>query len=134
MRAKLSEKRLRVDREAIRKYAAITADNNPIHLDPAFAESTPMRGIIAHGTMSLSLIWQSLSEVCGPDQGDPIQLTVRFLRPVREGDIVIAGGALKDPRGVYEVWVRAESATRNEIVITGVAAIGADTATHLEPA
>src|SRR5262245_21269420 len=120
MLAQLPEKRFRVDRESIRKYAVITHDYNPIHLDPVFAEATPMRGIIAHGTLSLSLIWQSLSEA-RPASSDPIHLSVRFLRPVREGDLVIAGGTLKDPKGVYEVWARVEAATRNEIVISGTA-------------
>jgi 3-hydroxybutyryl-CoA dehydratase len=128
MYATLPEKRFYVDREAIRKYAAITRDNNPIHLDPAFAESTAMRGIIAHGTLSLSLIWQSLSDAHWPTCRDVIRLDVRFLRPVREGDVVIAGGALKDPSGVYDVWVRVESATRNEIVISGTAMITSDAA------
>jgi acyl dehydratase len=128
MHVKLPEKRFRMDRESIRKYATITRDYNPIHLDPVFAEATPMRGIIAHGTLSLSLIWQSLSEVHGPSCLDAIQLSVRFLRPVREGDLVIAGGSLKDPKGVYDVWARVETATQSEIVISGTATINPDTA------
>jgi acyl dehydratase len=128
MRAVLPEMRLRVDRACIRKYAHITRDTNPIHLDPDFAKATPMGGIIAHGTLSMSLIWQSLSQACGPSSEVVIQLSVRFLRPVREGDLVVAGGTLSDPSGVYAVWARVEAATRSEVVISGTARIGAATA------
>ena len=95
---------------------------------PRLLNSTAMRGIIAHGTLSLSLIWQSLSDAHWPTCRDVICLDVRFLRPVREGDVVIAGGALKDPSGVYDVWVRVELATRTEIVISGTAMITSDAA------
>lgn len=121
----LTEIRFHVDRDAIHRYAAITQDFNPIHLDPDFASQTPMGGIIAHGTMSMSLIWQALSETCALDDNEEIVLDVRFVRPVRENDWIVAGGTLTDRRGIYDVWVRAEAAGRQETVITGTATLGA---------
>jgi 3-hydroxybutyryl-CoA dehydratase len=121
----LSTVRFNVDRAAIRRYADITHDYNPIHLDPEFAAKTPMGGIIAHGMLSLSLIWQSLSESFEPDELSNIVLDVRFVRPVRENDWIESGGILKDARGVYEVWVRAESPGRQELVISGTATLAA---------
>jgi acyl dehydratase len=59
-----------VDRAAIRLYAEITDDFNPIHVDPEFAATTPMRGIIAHGMLSLNLIWQSLRATYGSQAQD----------------------------------------------------------------
>ncbi|MGB6936537.1 MAG: MaoC family dehydratase, partial [Xanthobacteraceae bacterium] len=61
----LIERRMQVDRTAIRRYADVTDDHNPIHLDPDFAAKTPMGGIIAHGMLSLSLLWQSLQATFG---------------------------------------------------------------------
>ena len=43
---------------AIEAYAHLTQDFNPIHLDPEFAARTPMGSVIAHGTMSIGLMWQ----------------------------------------------------------------------------
>jgi len=41
-----------IDMAAILAYAEITGDFNPIHVDPAFAATTAMGGVIAHGTLS----------------------------------------------------------------------------------
>ncbi len=119
----LIERRLMVDRAVIRRYADITQDYNPIHLDPEFAAKTPMRGVIAYGTLSLNLIWQSLTASLGVDNIAGIALDVRFVRPVRENDLVISGGSRKDDIGLYEVWVRAEGEGRTETVITGTATL-----------
>lgn len=104
----------RVDRAAIRLYAEITQDFNPIHVDPEFARQTAMGGIIAHGMLSLNLVWQSLRASLGNEAAAGAVLDVRFVRPVREDDVVTAGGA-RDGDG-YEVWVRNQ---KDEPVIVG---------------
>lgn len=119
----LAERRLHVTRDAIRRYADITHDYNPIHLDPEFAARTPMGGVIAHGMLSLSLVWQALAATFGAERMSGVVLQIRFVRPVREGDWVLAGGALGDEPGTYEVWVRAESESRTETVIAGTAVL-----------
>jgi 3-hydroxybutyryl-CoA dehydratase len=121
----LIEKRFYVDRDAIQRYADITLDYNPLHLNAAFAAKTPHGGIIAHGMLSLSLIWQSLAATFGPQSPPAAALDIRFVHPVRENDWVISGGALSDRAGKYDVWVRAEGAGRSAPVIIGIATIGA---------
>jgi 3-hydroxybutyryl-CoA dehydratase len=39
----------------IREFADLTGDQSPIHVDPAFAASTPFRQCIAHGLLVMSL-------------------------------------------------------------------------------
>ena len=106
-----------VDRPAIRLYAGITDDFNPIHVDPEFAAASPMRGIIAHGMLSLNLVWQSLRATYGAAAAEGATLEIRFIRPVREGDIVAAGGHRRPGSpAVYEVTVANQN---GEPVITG---------------
>jgi acyl dehydratase len=124
----LIERRMQVDRAAIRRYAEITEDYNPIHLDPDFAAQTPMGGIIAHGMLSLSLLWQSLQITLGDERMAGAAMDVRFVRPVREDDFVIAGGQRGEHDPAYQVWVRAEGNNRSEIVISGTVALDAGTA------
>jgi acyl dehydratase len=94
-----------VDRAAIRAYAEITDDFNPIHVDPDFAATTPMGGIIAHGMLSLNLVWQSLHATVGA-AAEGAALDVRFVRPVRENDVVSASGRLNEGTpGTFEVTV-----------------------------
>ena len=92
MNRTLAPVRLRVDMPAILAYAEITGDFNPLHVDPVFAATTPMGGVIAHGTMSLNLLWQSIARTFGADVAAESAIDVRFARPVRVGDVVEAGG------------------------------------------
>ena len=98
---------LTVDRQAILAYARITGDFNPIHVDPEFAASTPLGGVIAHGTLSLNLIWQSLAATFGSQAMRGAAIDVRFAKPVRENDRVEAGGrrSTNEP-GRFDVWVK----------------------------
>jgi acyl dehydratase len=116
-RAELARVSKIIDRPAIRLYAEISDDFNPIHVDPKFAAATPLGGIIAHGMLSLNLIWQSLRATYGPGSGEGARLDVRFVRPVRENDIVSASGRLRDgAAGVYEVMIENQN---GEPVIAG---------------
>jgi acyl dehydratase len=66
-----------------------------------------MGGCIAHGTLSICLLWQSLFRTLGADAGRRIELDVRFVKPVRAGETIEAGGELQGAGAAgYTVWVR----------------------------
>ena len=69
-------------------FAAVTGDDNPVHLDEAFASATQFGGRIAHGMLSAGYI----SAVIGTRLPGPgaiyVGQTLRFKRPVRIGDTV----------------------------------------------
>lgn len=71
-------------------FAEISGDRNPIHLSEHFAAKTPFGGRIAHGLYTASLI----SAVIGTRLPGPgaiyMSQTLRFLAPVRIGDVVEA--------------------------------------------
>lgn len=107
----------RIDRAAILLYAEITDDFNPIHVDADFAATTPMGGIIAHGMLSLNLIWQALAATHGRTAAEGARLDVRFVRPVREDDVVCASGRRRpDSSNTYDVTVANQ---KGEPVIAG---------------
>ncbi|MBW2622536.1 MAG: MaoC family dehydratase [Deltaproteobacteria bacterium] len=115
---------LEVDQEKINLYADITDDWNPLHTDPEFAAGTEMKGVIAHGTMSVNLIWQALTAAFGLETAGRTTLDIRFLRPVRVGDTVTAGGNPDDDDpSLWRVWVRNQ---RGEEVIGGTARFRVD--------
>ena len=72
------------------KFAEISGDDNPVHLDQAFAETTMFKGRIAHGMLSAAFI----STVIGtklPGYGTIyMSQTLRFKAPVKIGDTVVA--------------------------------------------
>ena len=79
-----------VDEEAVQKFAEVSGDFNPLHMDEAYARRSPFRGRIAHGALIASFV----SCVIGnhlPGPGAVFSgMTMRFERPVRIGDEVRA--------------------------------------------
>jgi 3-hydroxybutyryl-CoA dehydratase len=79
----------RTVREAdIAAFAAVSGDDNPVHLDAAFAATTPFKERIAHGMLSASYI----SAVIGTQLPGPgaiyVSQTLSFKRPVKIADAV----------------------------------------------
>lgn len=74
--------------EDIDAFAQVSGDDNPIHLDDAYASTTSFGGRVAHGMLSAAFI----SAVIGRQLPGPgaIYLTqsLRFRAPVRPGDEV----------------------------------------------
>lgn len=74
----------------IEAFAQLTGDDNPVHLDEAFAAQTQFGGRIAHGMLSAGLI----SAVLGTKLPGPgaiyLGQSLRFMAPVRPGDTITA--------------------------------------------
>ena len=71
-------------------FAAVSGDNNAVHLNEAFAQTTAFKGRIAHGMLSASVISAAIAgRLPGPGT---IYLgqNLRFKAPVRPGDTVHA--------------------------------------------
>ena len=85
-----AERRHAVTEADIDAFAAVSGDTNPVHLDAGYAMQTRFGGRIAHGMLAASY----LSAVLGTDLPGPgaiyVSQTLRFRRPVRIGDEVIA--------------------------------------------
>ena len=79
-----------VTREDIDRFADVTGDRNPIHVDEDFARGSRFGKPIAHGMFGAGLI----SAVLGtrlPGPGNMyMEQTLRFLKPVFIGDTITA--------------------------------------------
>ncbi len=103
----LHEVSMTVAQQQIDIYAELTNDFNPIHVDPAFAATTPMGGVIAHGTLSINLIWQSVVKSLGAAAIEKALLDIQFLKPLYAGDTVTAGGQRNaECANQFDVWVK----------------------------
>lgn len=117
----LQRTQLRAGPDAVQRYAELTADFNPIHLDAAFAATTPFGEPIIHGTLGLNLVVEAIERTFGalPPR---VAIDVRFSRPVPVGTTVHAGGRLRDPEtGTYEVFVETQAGER---ALEGTCVIG----------
>ncbi|ARJ70928.1 MaoC family dehydratase [Paracoccus contaminans] len=71
-------------------FAEVSTDRNPVHLDDAYARETMFHGRIAHGMLTAGLISAVIGEQL-PGHGTVyLSQTLKFMAPVRPGDIVRA--------------------------------------------
>ena len=74
----------------IELFAQVSTDRNPVHLDDAYAMDTIFEGRIAHGMLTAGLISAVIGEQL-PGHGTVyLGQTLKFLAPVRPGDMVTA--------------------------------------------
>jgi len=71
-------------------FAEISGDRNPIHLSEHFAAKTPFGGRIAHGLYTASLISAVIGTRLPGSGAIYLSQTLKFLAPVRIGDVVNA--------------------------------------------
>ena len=91
-----AELTMTVSEKGIESFAEVTGDVNPVHLDEAYAATTPFKTRIAHGMLSAGYI----SAVIGTKLPGPgaiyVGQTLRFKRPVKIGDEVTARCAITE--------------------------------------
>lgn len=108
----------------ITKFAEVSGDYNPLHMDDAYASKTPFGRRIAHGALTASYI----SGILGNNLPGPgaifTGLSMRFRRPVFIGDEVTvrAEVAEKSDRG-NRVTLAVSCSVNGKRVITGEAQV-----------
>ena len=76
----------------INRYAGVSGDYNPVHLDVEFASHSTFGRIVVHGMLVLAFISEMLTKEFGKDWLDSGRLKVRFRAPVYPGDRVVTFG------------------------------------------
>ncbi len=84
--------------DVIRKFAEVSGDYNPIHLDEEFAKSTRFGRRIAHGMLSGAYISAVLGNEFKERKIVYLSQTMKFIAPVYLGDTVTATGTITDIR------------------------------------
>ena len=107
--------------EVIRKFADVSGDYNPIHLDEEFAAKTQFGKRIAHGMLGASFISAVLGYKLSEQKVVYLSQNLKFIAPVFIGDTVTAKATVKDIREDKPI-VTIETTCENqngETVITG---------------
>lgn len=107
-----------ISQDDVNRYADLSQDRNPIHIDPDAAAKTPFGGTIAHGYLTLSLVvplMADIFEVRGASMGVNYGLNkLRFPAPVPTDSRVrvtgvvervteVSGGYQVEPTVTFEV-------------------------------
>ena len=95
-----------IDQTLIDRYAALSGDDNPVHLDRRVAQALGLPDTIAHGMLLLGLAQQgfSLLQAGTETEAYPLHLSCRFLLPVHAGEKT--GLAIKQQRQNEDVSER----------------------------
>jgi len=108
-------------------FAALTGDNNPVHLDSEYAATTPFKARIAHGMLSAGLI----STVLGTQLPGPgciyLEQQIKFKAPVFIGDTLVATVTVEDinqRRG--RVSLKTQCFVNTKLVADGTASMMVD--------
>jgi len=71
-------------------FAEVSTDRNPVHMDDAYARDTIFHGRIAHGMLTAGLISAVIGEQLPGHGSVYLGQTLKFMAPVRPGDLVHA--------------------------------------------
>ncbi len=111
--------------DVIRKFAELSGDYNPIHLDEEFAKTTRFGKRIAHGMLAGAFISAVLGNEFSERKIVYLSQTMKFVAPVFIGDTVTAKGTvvnIREERGI----VTLETVCTNqdgETLVKGEAAV-----------
>ena len=72
----------------IERFAEVSGDLNPVHMDEEYAKTTMFKGRIAHGMLSVSFISTTLANKLPGPGTIYLKQEVVFKRPVRIGDAI----------------------------------------------
>ena len=75
-----------VSDEAIRAFADVSTDHNPVHVDEDFAKASPFKGRIAHGMLLGAYISATLATDLPGRGAVYVSQSLNFKRAVRPGD------------------------------------------------
>ncbi len=83
-----AEREFEVTQELIRRFAEISGDTNPVHLDAAYAAGMRFGGTVAHGMLTAGFFSGILGTQLPGTGSIYLGQELRFLAPVRPGDRV----------------------------------------------
>jgi acyl dehydratase len=112
----------------IELFTSMTGDRNPIHYDPDLAAATRFGGIVVQGGVTTGLLNALVAEDLPGPGSVFLQVSWRFLAPVRPGDVLTAEARVLEVRAdkpvtTLETTVRTGDGT---VVIDGTAVVWRD--------
>jgi acyl dehydratase/CBS domain-containing protein len=108
----------------VRAFARASGDENPLHLDDTYAETTRFGGRIAHGVLTLGVVSAALSRL--PGLVVYLSQSVRFVAPVDVGDRVAAVCEVVEALGGGRYRLRTVVRDSEETVVDGEAVVWID--------
>jgi acyl dehydratase len=117
-----------VTRRDIELFSAITGDRNPIHYDVELAGRSRFGGLVVQGGVTSGLLNALVAEQLPGPGSVFLEVSWRFLAPVRPGDVITARAVVTSARTDKPVTGLATSVTNQDgvVVLDGTAVVWRD--------
>ena len=117
-----------VTRRDIELFTELTGDRNPIHYDDDLAARSRFGGIVVQGGVTSGLLNALVAEQLPGPGSVFLEVSWRFLAPVRPGDLITASAVVTSTREDKPVTTLATSVTNQDdvVVLDGTAVVWRD--------
>ncbi len=110
--------------EDVQKYADVTGDDNPLHLDAEYAATTPFGKPVVHGMYVLGLASKVLGRDFPGHGAVAVSISVKFLRPVPVGEeVTIEVKVFEKIERFKHVKIRLYAYVNGKMVVGGEAVV-----------
>ena len=114
----------KISEKDIMKFAELTGDDNPVHVDEEFAKNSVFKKRIAHGFLSGSLISTLIATKLPGPGSIYLNQSMKFLAPVFINDVVKAKVSILEKLiEKKKILLKTECFILNKKIITGSAEI-----------
>ena len=105
---------LELTQERIDQFAALTGDENPLHVNEAYAKEGLFGGRVAHDALTASVVSAALAAL----PGDIVYLSqnLEFENPVRPGETVSATATVTEDLGEDRLAVEISAETDRQVL------------------
>jgi len=119
-----------VSRRDIELFTEITGDRNPIHFDDELARRSRFGGVVVQGGVTSGLLNALVAEQLPGPGSVFLDVSWRFLAPVRPGDVITAHAVVTAAREDKPVTTLATTVTNQDgaVVLDGTAVVWRDPA------
>jgi acyl dehydratase len=109
----------------VNQFAALTGDNNPLHLDAEYAARTPFRKPIMHGFLGGSIFSKVLGTIFPGEGAIYLKQTMEFVSPMFVAVLYEAVFTVKEilPNSIALIETLVVDKASHTVVITGEALV-----------
>ena len=109
----------------VEAFAALIGDKHPIHIDAEYAKGTVFGERIAHGIFTASFFTPLIASRLSGIDGIYVSQEIRFIRPVRIGDTIIAHATVtgKDEKKKRITLKTTVTNQHGELIIDGMGVV-----------
>ncbi|MEK7644185.1 MAG: MaoC family dehydratase, partial [Patescibacteria group bacterium] len=113
-----------VSRDDVLKFAGLSGDFNPLHVDPAFGERNIFKANVVHGMLLGSFFSALVGMYCPGEKSLYLSQTLNFKLPVFIGDSIIVKSTVMDKSESIKIIVlKTEILKQDQVAVYGEARV-----------